>query len=375
MATIGGHAGLAVRTAEGGGHRLGRGRRRDAAHRAFHRHGDRLAAAGSSPASAGAWCSCLRWLSCRPGSTSAAGAWPRGSCRSGSSLALVHHRPGGAAHHRRRRRRRLALWPGTSSPPSPSWWACSPSPSSATGHHAADAQGAAPPRLAHQIDYKSVLRSRYACHLGVVYFMFGFAYMVYFTFFQKRLDGRPGTSAPGRRAHTSSSWECSASSAACIWGTISDRIGRGRAIAVMCLLQAVAAALFAWWPSTPGLVLSAVIFGLTVDRRPRHHRRRLRRPVRTGAGVGLSGLRHHLPGDRPGARSLSGAAAWPTPTARSSTRTSWRPASSWWARSWPTSSGRPAGGRPSAHARWSRRHRGGRGRHATDVRRRGGRVT
>ena len=34
---------------------------------------------GSSPDWAGAGCSCRRWRSCRPGSTSAAGAWPRGS--------------------------------------------------------------------------------------------------------------------------------------------------------------------------------------------------------------------------------------------------------------------------------------------------------
>jgi MFS family permease len=31
----------------------------------------------------------------------------------------------------------------------------------------------------------------------------------------------------------------------------------------MCFMQAVGAALFAWWPGTPGLILSAVIFGLT----------------------------------------------------------------------------------------------------------------
>ena len=30
----------------------------------------------------------------------------------------------------------------------------------------------------------------------------------------------------------------------------------------MCLIQAVAAALFAWWPTTTGLIISAVIYGL-----------------------------------------------------------------------------------------------------------------
>jgi hypothetical protein len=45
------------------------------------------------------------------------------------------------------------------------------------------------------LDLKSVVRSRYAWHLGFVYMMFGFAYMVYFTFFQKRLTADLGFSS------------------------------------------------------------------------------------------------------------------------------------------------------------------------------------
>ena len=119
------------------------------------------------------------------------------------------------------------------------------------------ARGSRPP-----LDLKSVLRSRYAWHLGFVYFMFGFAYMVYFTFFQKRLTGDLGF---GGTAAGEFFLVVGIVSLICgvLWGVISDRIGRGRAIAGMCLLQAVAAALFAWWPSTTGLLLSAVIVGLT----------------------------------------------------------------------------------------------------------------
>jgi predicted MFS family arabinose efflux permease len=117
---------------------------------------------------------------------------------------------------------------------------------------------AAPTRL----DIKSVLRSRYAWHLGFVYMMFGFAYMVYFTFFQKRLTHdlhfSPAAAGDFFLVLGVFSIVCGV-----LWGVVSDRIGRGRALAGMCLLQAAAAALFAWWPSTPGLVLSAVLFGLT----------------------------------------------------------------------------------------------------------------
>jgi predicted MFS family arabinose efflux permease len=113
-----------------------------------------------------------------------------------------------------------------------------------------------------RLDLKSVVRSRYAWHLGSVYMMFGFAYMVYFTFFQKRLTADLGFSSTAAGefflAIGVSSLVCGV-----LWGVISDRIGRGRAIAAMCFFQAVGAALFAWWPGTPGLILSAVLFGLT----------------------------------------------------------------------------------------------------------------
>jgi predicted MFS family arabinose efflux permease len=112
------------------------------------------------------------------------------------------------------------------------------------------------------LDLRSVIRSRYAWHLGFVYLMFGFAYMVYFTFFQKRLTADLGfsSSAAGRFFLL-----VGVVSVVCgvLWGVVSDRVGRGRAIAAMCFLQAAAAVLFAWWPATPGLILSAIIFGLT----------------------------------------------------------------------------------------------------------------
>jgi len=46
-------------------------------------------------------------------------------------------------------------------------------------------------------------------------------------------------------------------------GAISDRIGRGRALGSAAFLQVAAAALFAWWPTTTGLVISVVLCGLT----------------------------------------------------------------------------------------------------------------
>ncbi len=111
-------------------------------------------------------------------------------------------------------------------------------------------------------DVRIVLRSRYAWHLGLVYMTFGFAYMIYMTFFQKRLTADLGlSSATAGRLFLMVGVASLVSGF--IWGAVSDRIGRGRTLAVNALLQASAAALFAWWPTTPGVIISALICGLT----------------------------------------------------------------------------------------------------------------
>jgi MFS family permease len=112
------------------------------------------------------------------------------------------------------------------------------------------------------LNVKSVLRSRYAWHMGFVYMAFGFAYIIYFTFFQKRLivdlDFSAGQAGAFFMVIGIASLGCGV-----LWGAISDRVGRGRALALMSIVQAAAAALFAWWPTTPGLIISSAAFGLS----------------------------------------------------------------------------------------------------------------
>ena len=107
-----------------------------------------------------------------------------------------------------------------------------------------------------------VYRSGFAWHLGFVYFAFGFGYVIYFTFFQKRLTADLGMSAT---AAGNIFLVVGVFSLVCgvLWGSISDRIGRGRALTLNYLLQGTASALFAWWTDIPGLVISAVFCGLT----------------------------------------------------------------------------------------------------------------
>jgi MFS family permease len=109
-------------------------------------------------------------------------------------------------------------------------------------------------------DLVSVLRSGYAWHLGSVYFLYGFAYLIYYTFFQKRL-----TTDLGLSSETAGNLFLIAGAASLVfgvfWGAVSDRMGRGRTLAAVFVADAAAACLFAFRPGLAGLVVSAVIFG------------------------------------------------------------------------------------------------------------------
>ena len=111
-------------------------------------------------------------------------------------------------------------------------------------------------------DMLGILRSGYAWHLGMIYFLYGIGFLTYFTFFQKRL-----TTDLAYSAETAGNLFVVVGVAGLVggffWGTISDRIGRRRTIAITLALGAVAALLFAWAPSLVALGISAVLLGST----------------------------------------------------------------------------------------------------------------
>jgi len=112
------------------------------------------------------------------------------------------------------------------------------------------------------LQWGRVYRSAAVWHLGLVYVAFGFSYIIYMTFFTKHLIAEGGYSqeAAGDLFMTMG-WV----SLVCglLWGTVSDVIGRRRALIIVYLIHAVAFSLFALWPVTPGFTLSAVLFGLS----------------------------------------------------------------------------------------------------------------
>jgi MFS family permease len=108
--------------------------------------------------------------------------------------------------------------------------------------------------------FGGVVRSWYAWHLAFIYFVYGFAFMTYITFFQKRLVGDLGYSNEAA-GYMFLAVGIAALIFGLFYGVISDRLGRGRAMATTLVLEGVAAIIFALRPSTALLVVAAVIFG------------------------------------------------------------------------------------------------------------------
>lgn len=110
------------------------------------------------------------------------------------------------------------------------------------------------------LDLRSILRSSYAWHLGSVYMLYGLGFLIYFTFFQKRLTADLGYS------HEEAGYlflllGLAGLVGGALWGSVSDRIGRKGAIALTLVVCGVASVLFASTSAAFALVFSAILFG------------------------------------------------------------------------------------------------------------------
>jgi MFS family permease len=125
-----------------------------------------------------------------------------------------------------------------------------------------DGETSTPLQPAQGIEWGRVYRSVAVWHLGLVYSAFGFAYIIYTTFFTKYLIAEGGYSSAA-----AGSWFMTVgwSSLLCglVWGWVSDVIGRKQTLIIIYLFHAVAFAMFAWWHEPVGFTISAVLFGLT----------------------------------------------------------------------------------------------------------------
>jgi predicted MFS family arabinose efflux permease len=107
-----------------------------------------------------------------------------------------------------------------------------------------------------------VVRSGRVWFLGAVYFLFGFSYIMFSTFFVRHLIDDVGFTARSAGNLWSAIGAVSLASGF-LWGAASDRMGRTKALALVYALQAVAFATLGLWKGAPGALVSAAFFALT----------------------------------------------------------------------------------------------------------------
>jgi MFS family permease len=107
-----------------------------------------------------------------------------------------------------------------------------------------------------------VIRSGYAWHLGAVYLLYGVAFLLYFTFFQKRLTADLGYSS-ATAGYLFMVLGFAGLAGGMPWGSVSDRVGRERTLALTLFLAGIGALLVGTGLGLPALALSAILFGST----------------------------------------------------------------------------------------------------------------
>lgn len=130
------------------------------------------------------------------------------------------------------------------------------------GAEAAGTVRAANPGSSATLAWSHAYRSRRIWHLGAVYLTFGFSYIIYITFFAKRLEADLGVSVETAGDLFMLMGVCLVASSV-FWGWASDKLGRKSALIAVYCLQGLAMLLFALWGGLAGATVSVVLFGLS----------------------------------------------------------------------------------------------------------------
>jgi len=112
------------------------------------------------------------------------------------------------------------------------------------------------------LSWRDVYLSGAVWHLGLVYTAFGFSYIIYMTYFVKRLVDEGGY-ARGDAGSLFMMVGWFSLVCGLIWGGVSDRIGRKAALIIVYMIHSVAFGLFALCPVPAGFTISAILFGLS----------------------------------------------------------------------------------------------------------------
>jgi MFS family permease len=112
-----------------------------------------------------------------------------------------------------------------------------------------------------------VVKEREVWILGIVYFTFGFSYIIYMTFFVSYLTGEAAL-LPQKAGWMFAVLGLASILSGVLWGWISDELGRKYGILLALLTLAVSYVVFAMVRSVPALYVSTIIFGATISSVP-----------------------------------------------------------------------------------------------------------
>jgi MFS family permease len=111
--------------------------------------------------------------------------------------------------------------------------------------------------------WKEVTKRKEVWNLGVLYFIFGFSYIIYMTFIVAYLAGEGGLS-PQAAGKIFAALGLASIVSGMLWGWISDSIGRRYGLALAYATLALACLICVFWRSSAGFYLSAGLFGFTL---------------------------------------------------------------------------------------------------------------
>jgi MFS family permease len=112
-----------------------------------------------------------------------------------------------------------------------------------------------------------VVRDSEIWKLGIVYFMFGFSYIIYITFFVAYLttEGALTPQKAGQIFAVLGLWSILSGA---VWGWISDVLGRRLGSLLAYLTIALSFLIIALWRNTTGFYVSSIVFGLSLSSIP-----------------------------------------------------------------------------------------------------------
>jgi sugar phosphate permease len=115
--------------------------------------------------------------------------------------------------------------------------------------------------------WADVVREKEVWKLGAVYFLFGFSYIIYMTFFVAYLTGEIGL-APQKAGTMFATLGFFSIASGILWGWVSDLLGRKYGLILAYFAFAIACLVCVFWKTVPGFYVSSIIFGLTLSSTP-----------------------------------------------------------------------------------------------------------